>query len=64
MNDVCLYRRSVLEMENHNIDNLGRPKTDLLVCLAIIYCLLYVILFKGIRSTGKSTFLIVNFTVC
>lgn len=40
-------------MGDHNMDNLGPPKTDLLVCLAVIYCLLYVILFRGIRSTGK-----------
>lgn len=40
-------------MEGHDIDNLGSPKVDLLVCLAVIYCLLYVILFRGIRSTGK-----------
>jgi hypothetical protein len=40
-------------MGDHDIDHLGKPKTDLLVCLAVIYCLLYVILFKGIRSTGE-----------
>ncbi len=48
-----LRRNCVLEMEGHDIDNLGAPKVDLLVCLAGIYCLLYVILFRGIRSTGK-----------
>ncbi|CAL8069862.1 unnamed protein product [Orchesella dallaii] len=47
------FRNCVLEMGNHDIDNLGSPKLDLLVCLAVIYCLLYVILFRGIRSTGK-----------
>ncbi|ODN05149.1 Sodium-dependent dopamine transporter [Orchesella cincta] len=47
------FRNCVLEMEGHDIDNLGSPKVDLLVCLAFIYCLLYVILFRGIRSTGK-----------
>ncbi|CAG7825332.1 unnamed protein product [Allacma fusca] len=47
------FRFSVLEMQDHSIDNLGSPKLDLLVCLAIIYSLLYVILFRGIRSTGK-----------
>lgn len=32
---------------------LGPVKLDLLVYVAIIYCLLYLIIFKGIRSTGN-----------
>lgn len=50
---VVMYRFSVLEMQDHSIDNLGSPKLDLLLCLFVIYCLLYVILFRGIRSTGS-----------
>ena len=40
-------------MENNDIDNLGPVKLDLLVYVAIIYCLLYLIIFKGIKSSGK-----------
>jgi len=53
MYSIKNFRNCVLEMGGHDIDNLGSPKVDLLVCLAVIYCLLYVILFRGIRSTGK-----------
>ncbi|XP_035703379.1 sodium-dependent noradrenaline transporter isoform X1 [Folsomia candida] len=47
------FRNSVLEMGSHDIDNLGLPKMDLLLCLAAIYIFLFLILLKSIRSTGK-----------
>jgi len=40
-------------MEDSSIDNLGPVKLDLLIYVAIVYSFLYLIIFKGIRSTGK-----------
>jgi len=46
--------RAVLEMQwSDGLHEMGYPKWQLVVCLIMIYCLLYMSLFKGVKSSGK-----------
>ncbi|KAH1006548.1 hypothetical protein HUJ05_007273 [Dendroctonus ponderosae] len=48
------FHRAVLEMQwSDGLHEMGYPKWQLVVCLILIYCLLYVSLFKGVKSSGK-----------
>ncbi|ERL83689.1 hypothetical protein D910_06366, partial [Dendroctonus ponderosae] len=48
------FSRAVLEMQwSDGLHEMGYPKWQLVVCLILIYCLLYVSLFKGVKSSGK-----------
>ncbi|XP_050293388.1 sodium-dependent noradrenaline transporter-like [Anthonomus grandis grandis] len=48
------FHRAVLEMQwSDGLHEMGYPKWQLVVCLVMIYCLLYVSLFKGVKSSGK-----------
>ncbi|KAF7281952.1 hypothetical protein GWI33_003974 [Rhynchophorus ferrugineus] len=48
------FHRAVLEMQwSDGLHEIGYPKWQLVVCLIMIYCLLYVSLFKGVKSSGK-----------
>ncbi|XP_066249427.1 sodium-dependent noradrenaline transporter-like [Euwallacea similis] len=48
------FHRAVLEMQwSDGLHEMGYPKWQLVVCLVLIYCLLYVSLFKGVKSSGK-----------
>ena len=35
------------------IDDLGAPQWPLVLCIGAVYCLLYISLFKGVKSSGK-----------
>ncbi|XP_074035865.1 sodium-dependent noradrenaline transporter [Leptinotarsa decemlineata] len=48
------FNRAVLEMQwSDGLHDMGYPKWQLVVCLLVIYFLLYISLFKGVKSTGK-----------
>ncbi|KAL1501998.1 hypothetical protein ABEB36_007213 [Hypothenemus hampei] len=48
------FHRAVLEMQwSDGLHDMGYPKWQLVICLIMIYCLLYVSLFKGVKSSGK-----------
>ncbi|XP_023313152.1 sodium-dependent noradrenaline transporter-like [Anoplophora glabripennis] len=48
------FNRAVLEMQwSNGLHEMGYPKWQLVVCLLIIYSLLYISLFKGVKSSGK-----------
>ncbi|CAH1979962.1 unnamed protein product [Acanthoscelides obtectus] len=48
------FNRAVLEMQASNgLHEMGYPKWQLVVCLMLIYCMLYISLFKGVKSSGK-----------
>ncbi|KAH1006547.1 hypothetical protein HUJ05_007272 [Dendroctonus ponderosae] len=50
------FHRAVLEMQwSDGLHEMGYPKWQLVVCLILIYCLLYVSLFKGVKSSGRRT---------
>jgi len=39
--------------DSGGIDDLGTPQWQLVICIAAVYCLLYISLFKGVKSSGK-----------
>jgi len=39
--------------ESDGIDNIGSPQWPLVICIGVVYCLLYISLFKGVKSSGK-----------
>ena len=39
--------------DSGGIDDLGAPQWQLVLCIAAVYCLLYISLFKGVKSSGK-----------
>ncbi|XP_057657398.1 sodium-dependent noradrenaline transporter-like [Diorhabda carinulata] len=48
------FNRAVLEMQwSDGLHEMGSPKWQLVLCLMVIYFLLYISLFKGVKSTGK-----------
>ncbi|XP_050505352.1 sodium-dependent dopamine transporter-like [Diabrotica virgifera virgifera] len=48
------FNRAVLEMQwSDGLHEMGSPKWQLVLCLMFIYFLLYISLFKGVKSTGK-----------
>ncbi|XP_024219145.1 sodium-dependent noradrenaline transporter [Halyomorpha halys] len=48
------FRRGVLEMDRSDgLHDLGLPKLQLAICVFVVYCVLYLSLFKGVKSTGK-----------
>ncbi|KAJ8925416.1 hypothetical protein NQ315_009248 [Exocentrus adspersus] len=48
------FNRAVLEMQwSNGLHEMGYPKWQLVVCLLVIYSLLYISLFKGVKSSGK-----------
>lgn len=50
----CLFSRAVLEMQwSKGLHDMGYPKWQLVVCLLIIYLMLYISLFKGVKSSGN-----------
>ncbi|XP_073986394.1 sodium-dependent noradrenaline transporter-like [Rhodnius prolixus] len=48
------FSRGVLEMyKSEGLHDLGFPKWQLAICVFVVYCMLYLSLFKGVKSTGK-----------
>lgn len=39
--------------DSDGIGNVGTPLPGLMVCVFIVYCMLYLSLFKGVKSSGK-----------
>lgn len=53
---ITNFSRAVLEMQwSNGLHDMGYPKWQLVVCLVLIYCMLYISLFKGVKSSGKFT---------
>ncbi|XP_050537399.1 sodium-dependent noradrenaline transporter-like [Daktulosphaira vitifoliae] len=48
------FHRGVLEMSENGLDNglMGWPKWQLAICVFIVYVMLYLSLFKGVKSSG------------
>lgn len=47
--------RAVLEMQmSDGLHEMGYPKWQLVVCLFLVYTMLYLSLFKGVKSSGNS----------
>ncbi|KAK7600886.1 hypothetical protein V9T40_008327 [Parthenolecanium corni] len=47
------FHRAVLEMQwSDGLHQIGYPKWQLVICLLAVYCMLYLSLFKGVKSTG------------
>ena len=48
-----LSLRVLRVQDSGGIDDLGTPQWQLVLCIAAVYCLLYISLFKGVKSSGK-----------
>ncbi|EEB13194.1 tryptophan transporter, putative [Pediculus humanus corporis] len=47
------FHRAVLEMQwSEGLHSMGYPKWQLVICLLIVYIMLYLSLFKGVKSSG------------
>ena len=53
MPDIC-YRRKVLKISS-GIDDVGTIKWDLALCLLLAWVVVYLCIWKGIKSSGKVT---------
>lgn len=54
------FSRSVLEMQmSDGLHDMGYPKWQLVLCLFCVYVMLYISLFKGVKSSGKK-YLVIN----
>jgi len=52
------FNKAVLRVhESEGIHDLGMPQWQLIICIAAVYCLLYLSLFKGVKSSGKVVWL-------
>lgn len=48
------FHRAVLEMQlSDGLHEMGYPKWQLVVCIMVVYAMLYLSLFKGVKSSGK-----------
>ncbi|KAJ3637606.1 hypothetical protein MTP99_001051 [Tenebrio molitor] len=48
------FHRAVLEMQwSDGLHEMGYPKWQLVLCLMLVYVMLYISLFKGVKSSGK-----------
>ncbi|XP_026677340.1 sodium-dependent dopamine transporter-like [Diaphorina citri] len=48
------FNRAVLEMQwSEGLHDMGYPKWSLVLCVFSVYCMLYLSLFKGVKSSGK-----------
>ncbi|GFG38931.1 hypothetical protein Cfor_10219 [Coptotermes formosanus] len=48
------FHRAVLEMQRSGgLQDMGYPKWQLVLCLLVVYTMLYLSLFKGVKSSGK-----------
>ncbi|XP_023333623.1 sodium-dependent dopamine transporter isoform X2 [Eurytemora carolleeae] len=52
------FNKAVLRVhESEGIYDLGVPQWQLILCIGAVYCLLYLSLFKGVKSSGKVVWL-------
>ena len=48
-----IFSRAVLEMQRSGgLHEMGYPKWQLVLCLLVVYSMLYLSLFKGVKSSG------------
>jgi len=48
------FNLQVLKVQqSEGIDHIGSPQWPLVLCIGVVYCLLYISLFKGVKSSGK-----------
>jgi len=48
------FNLAVLRLQDsEGIHDLGYPQWQLVICIGVVYCLLYISLFKGVKSSGK-----------
>merc|ERR1719225_2592273 len=48
------FNLAVLRLQDSDgIHDLGYPQWQLVICIGVVYCLLYISLFKGVKSSGK-----------
>ena len=53
--DWTTCRRGLLELnQSHGIDDLGKIKWDIALCLLVVYLVCYFSLWKGISTSGKA----------
>ena len=51
------FNRKMLGLQrSKGIEDLGYLKSDLVLCLAMVYLLMYICIFKGVQSTGKAVY--------
>ena len=51
---VSSFSFQVLQVDKSSgIDDIGAPIWKLAACVLVVYCLLYLSLFKGVKSSGK-----------
>lgn len=52
------YNLYMLKIQHSTgIDDLGPLKLDLVLCLAAVYFLMYICIYKGVKSTGKAVYI-------
>ena len=50
----CVYSLEVLKLDGSSgIFDPGAPNASLVFCIIIVYAMLYISLFKGVKSSGK-----------
>ena len=51
------FNRQMLGLQiSSGIEDIGNIKIDLAVCLAVVYFLMYICIYKGVKSTGKAVY--------
>jgi len=56
------FERKVLELyKSSGLDDLGSPRWPLVLCLVLVYVMLYFTLWKGVRSSGKVVWVTATF---
>jgi hypothetical protein len=54
---ILPFSRAVLEMQwSDGLHEMGYPKWQLVLCLMLVYVMLYISLFKGVKSSGTGHF--------
>ncbi|XP_059477468.1 sodium-dependent noradrenaline transporter-like isoform X2 [Neocloeon triangulifer] len=56
------FHRGVLEVQHSNgLQDIGAPKWQLALCVFVVYSMLYLSLFKGVKSSGKVVWITATF---
>lgn len=56
---VLIYRKGVLDV-SEGIENMGNIQWKIALCLLLAWGLIFAALFKGVKSTGKVSYLSVK----
>jgi solute carrier family 6 (neurotransmitter transporter, glycine) member 5/9 len=57
----CFYRKEVLKAKDNIDDGIGSPNLTLVVFLAISWTMVFLILVKGVKSSGKASYVLAIF---